>query len=771
MATTPTWSAARSGLLGDTGAVDASAQINQFLGTHPMTVVYQGNQVLTPQGSGNSGWSYYLGSYDIDQPFTMSGTTIGRVSVPVLPVGTGADLLVGLYSNNAGVPGTLITQTRIPASWINAVAAVSAAAGPSSSPLLLRATGNPLATAQFNELAIGSALTSVSFSLAAGDASGAELASATVAGDFMLFIGGQTNAGVFTSVVTSAQWTGGSSMSQAVLQPALPQPTGFAAVAATSDTIVVTGGATNASTLAPLNNVWCASWDATTGVIGAWSAQAALPETVKSHAMACWNETVYVIGGNTTAPSPTFTNAVYYATVSNGQIGAWNAGPPYPKALQNVIAGVVGNFLVVAGGNLTGNPFANVFYAPINPDGSLGNWVSGPALPTGVDANPAGTSMALTSAGLIDVGGFVASLPAPMQTLAFGAQGPGTWRVINPSTTLITSGNNFAAAFPNGAGAWEFFATDSPVSTLYNATVNQVPRVSVPLPASGLTNGATYHVVISQPNGDLNNYLVLFDDMGAFPGAPTAQTRARGSTSWVAGTSGREVPIQIFDQTAGGQPLHLWSDSGAWINTFVYATTPDQRPIGLMDAVAQPAPVLNQSPTFTRGLGPWNVFGGSATTSNAFTHGSLPLSAKITPTGSASLSYIESDKVAATPGHSYLVSGWFYSPTGYNNIGVSVNWFTASKSYISSTTASNITIPANTWTLIQGTVTNNVANAVFVDVVCIEGGTPPATAIFYVSAATIQDASGPQVSSVALLDWSTWWPAQLGLPLGVTVLA
>src|SRR5581483_12012970 len=96
MATVPPWSAARSGLLGDTGAVDASAQINQFLSTHPMTVLYAGNSILMPNGSGGTAWQYHLDSYDLDQPFTMSGTSIGRVVVPLLAVGTGADLVVSL---------------------------------------------------------------------------------------------------------------------------------------------------------------------------------------------------------------------------------------------------------------------------------------------------------------------------------------------------------------------------------------------------------------------------------------------------------------------------------------------------------------------------------------------------------------------------------------------------------------------------------------------------------------------------------------------------
>ena len=53
MATTPAWQAARTGFPGNLNAVNASAHINQALGTHAMQPVCQGNALVTPSGGAN----------------------------------------------------------------------------------------------------------------------------------------------------------------------------------------------------------------------------------------------------------------------------------------------------------------------------------------------------------------------------------------------------------------------------------------------------------------------------------------------------------------------------------------------------------------------------------------------------------------------------------------------------------------------------------------------------------------------------------------------
>jgi hypothetical protein len=55
--------------------------------------------------------------------------------------------------------------------------------------------------------------------------------------------------------------------------------------------------------------------------------------------------------------------------------------------------------------------------------------------------------------------------------------------------------------------------------------------------------------------------------------------------------------------------------------------------------------------------------------------------------------------------------------------------------------------------------------------IVIETGSPPSSAVFYVSAATIQCTTGPQVSTVNQITYNAVWPARTWPPTGVVELA
>ena len=207
---TPQWRGKHNGLLGDASAMADAGDVNQLLITHPAGALYRGNPVQSPYGAGGAGVAYALATADLDQPLTMSGTVIGRVDVPLLAVGQGADLLVSLCADSSGVPGTVITQTRVPASWIYQSSAVAGASQPSSVlPPLLEVTGNPLAIAADTPLAFG-AWQSIPWTPSASGASGS-LSTAQLAqgGDYMIFAGG-INTTTQNSVATGAvvSWAG-----------------------------------------------------------------------------------------------------------------------------------------------------------------------------------------------------------------------------------------------------------------------------------------------------------------------------------------------------------------------------------------------------------------------------------------------------------------------------------------------------------------------------------------------------------------------------------
>lgn len=576
---TPAWQAARNGLTGDANAVDKSAQVNQLLGTHANTTIYHGNPVVAPTSGLGVGtndpahfWAFHFDDFDYDQPFTMSGTSIGRISVPVLPVGNGADLQVSLYTDSAGSPGTLVQSVTIPAKWITSMASVAAAPGPTTSCQLVNTPG-PLALPQFTELHIG-AWSTVNWSAPATSATGNPNPTTVQNANYMILVGGTDSvSGKEIANVFTIPFEGGTQLGNPTPQPALPQAAYAMVVAATPDTLIAGGGVTTGSFY--YDNIFAAGWDPSTGVLSSWSAQTSLPQAVWAASTAVWTNplgqsTVYVIGGTDSGGNNLDT--VYWATVQNGQITGWNT-TSYPLALEYPMPFVVDDMLVVAGGGVTGGNVTNVYYANINSDGSLGTWQVGPPL-------------FLTTLGLISgttPNGFVHFGSNHVQSLTAGPTGVGSW---SAQSDTYSAGTGQPGMFPVGTGQWQQFLANA---TDYNTVpVYQVPMISVPLPATGLTSGAKYHVALHQVGGDLNNYLRTQLDYDALPGNPTALYRTRGSGSWTAYASQYCIPIYVYDQTIGGQPWHTWDDAGARIGTLVYATTSDARMLGGLESVLAP---------------------------------------------------------------------------------------------------------------------------------------------------------------------------------------
>jgi hypothetical protein len=762
VAAVPAWLAARGGLLGDTGAVDRAGGVDQFLAAHAVTPIYAGAQVLTPNGSGAGGadpanfWAFHFDGFDYDQPFTMSGTKTGRVVVPLLPVGNGADLQVSLCPDVAGVPGAPIVSTRVPAKWIAAFAAAGAAPGPATA-VQLTAPGGPLALPQYNTPLLGGNTVINWASPTASGASSAGSPSSATSGNYFIQVGGLVAGAQVANVFTIA-WNGAGALAVATPQPALPQPSSTAAVAVTATTVVVAGGLSTGG--AGTANVYAGNWNPGTGQLSAWSSQAALPQVISGSSGAAWGSTVYVVGGNVAGAA---SNALYWATVNNGQIQAWNTAA-LPAAVASPFVAAVNGFLIVAGGFTT--PYSAVtsavYYAPINADGSLGSWQAGPALP--VAAGNIGNGAVTTASGMAILGGNNGSSGVTSgQFLTVGASGPGSWQ------QLGNVGNADSGVFAVGPSQWRAFTV---YASIYQyADLYTVPRISVPLPAAGLTNGATYHVLLTQPGGDIGDYLRTTVESNAFPGNPTVLFRARGASSWTAFNAGFAIPVAVYDQTPGGQVWHTWDDAGARISTLAWATTPDARLLGVAEAIAQPGPVLNGNWTFTAGTAPWAATNGTLAQSSAQVHGGLPFSALLTPAGSTASAYIECELVAVTQGRSYVDTAWLFSPTGYASVALNVNWYRADRTFLSTSSGAVAALAANTWTQYSTTATAP-ANAAYGTIVAIETGTPPASALLYVSAATLQDTVGPPLASIAALNYGGNWPSSTAWPpLSIAQLA
>lgn len=584
----PSWQAARAGMPGDSNATNHATQISQFLATHGVTPVYAGNQIVTPLGycgpSNPINW-VNLGTFDMDQPFAMpaGATAIGRVTLPLTPVGAGADVTVSLCADSGGSPGTAITSTRIPASWLTQLAAAGG----------LSAAG-PLGTALSNSVVFGP-VTNTAWSQPAVSANGSgTYACPVTSGSYTILLGGwDSTANAAATTVATIQYQGGQAVSGPVPQPPLPKGAWFAMAAATASTVIFAGGING---LANLANVWTASWDPDTGSISAWTAQTALPNPVINGGMATWGDFVYVVGGNTANTSASATAGTWYASAVNGQIQSWLPGPSLPAAITNPYVAVVGNWLIAAGGlNSSGTALTGCYYTAINADGSPGPWKAGPSLPVqGYAFSPGWNLMAADSAMVIVSGPQTSSssVSSYTQALTVSADGPAlTWRQEYANVSVL--GEFQMAYYQSGnPGEWMTFALHL---TNYDATaMDPMPVISVPLPASGLTAGATYHLVLHQDGGDLNDYVLT----PLLPNgeAMAAQTRPATGGAWTPQPSVYSMLAGVWDQAPAGSLLHLQEDAAAKVTSLIPAAASNQL-LGVCEATAFPDGTLVSSVT------------------------------------------------------------------------------------------------------------------------------------------------------------------------------
>lgn len=766
--TTPAWQAPLNGLPGQQRANLGSAHLNQLLGAHAQTQIYAGAGVATPvHGGQNFQWHTPAANVDIDQPFTMSGTTLGRVVLPLLPAGNGADVLVTLYPDSSGAPNVSspIAATKVPAAYLNQVAA------PQGLP-----AGGPLATEVNNNAFLTGSVTNPAWTEPASDSGGfSTFTSYTVNGNYIISLGGRTQTGSAASLpyVFSTYYGGGGILSAPVPQPALPQGLELSApVVCNNSTIVTIGGYTTATS----SVCYTASWNPSTGVIGAWSAQTSLPTQINKAGAASYGNFIYSVGG-LAGPSQTFTNAVYMNTVSNGQLGSWTSVSPIPVALSAVTCFAVNGWLIVAGGdNASFSQVNTTYYAAIHADGSLGPWLSGPNLPSVGDSNLAGFTLCQAGDLLLWIGGGVTE---PVQVLAVTANGLGSyWR--QSDWTNPTGITEFVVgAFSNGDGTYDIVAIDPSLPQVFATKLTPAPMVSVPLPATGLTNGATYHMVMrTVPTTSASDYVSvgLIDSSSAGSAYPVgALQSSRYSGTWTTITSGSSVPMQLYDNSVSGKVLHVWQDPDPLFKVAQSAGSLLYNSQGLLAGVlevtAHPNVPLNANPTFTSGVSPWTAVNGTITQSSTQTHGGYPFSGLLTPTGGFTQAYAISELIPVTQtpwgaAQWVMPTGWFWTPTTWSQFDLSVFWFDQGGGFISSSDAF-ASLTGATWTQ----VTNHAQpppTAAGAKILAILNGSPTAAQLLYMSNVPLlltPETVGALTSAATVNYGANPWP-----PTGVTQL-
>lgn len=773
----PPWAAQRNGLPGNLDAVNDPGGINQFLGDHPLDAFGYGNPIATPTGGGQGWFWRAMGNSDWAQKFTMSGTAIGRVTVPVQYAGNAADLLVSLCPDNGGAPNLSapMAQTKVPAALITNLTAPSGLTA-----------GGPLAHPSFNTLAFTNYAQTEPWISPAATVNGSPNFYATVtSGNYTIFAGGEdTTASAYVSIVNTVQYNGSGAAAKPFPQPGLPVATGSGMLTATIDTLVYMGGQTGTGT--PTSAVWTASWNPNTGTVGAWSSQASLPAALTQGAAASWTssagaEYVYCVGGSTSgsSPAPNAVSTIYMASLQNGQLGSWQQATSLPQALLMPYAAVIGDWLIVAGGVNTSTAVqSTTYYAQIRPDGSLSAFKNGPSMVGPSYGFSAGWCLGITDSAVIVYGGAqtatgtVQSSPY-LQVLPVNDLGVASawtaWQMWSP-------GERATSAFSDGNGNWSIIGYNINNTYLWNAAY-EAPMLSVPINASGLTSGNPYWIVLQQyQSGSAQDYLSIGFVNGAYSG--NGLSSARYAQSWASVVNGWSIPVAVYDTTPSPAPIHTAEDLTAAANgvsvtnqrwsQLVYNDTGLLQ--GFAEVTLQPNNPLNSNPTFTSGVSPWTAVNGTITQSSAQTHGGFAFSGLLTPTGGFSQAYALSEYLPVDPGSSelyghlnwYVASGWLYSPTGWASTSLSVNWYDSGQGYLS-TSSATVSLAAASWTQ----VTNYFpcpAGAAYAALVPTESGTPGASNLLYMSNVCLIRApeSVPALASVAQVTYPT--PSQPNAP-------
>lgn len=120
------------------------------------------------------------------------------------------------------------------------------------------------------------------------------------------------------------------------------------------------------------------------GTLSSWETTSApLPSALIWHAATAKENYFYVLGGREENPGSSMSSVdkVYLGKMSEGVVPSWQELTPLPKKLQLGATAIVGDKIYYAGGTTNGTLNQSVYFAEINPDGTIGSWQNAGLLP------------------------------------------------------------------------------------------------------------------------------------------------------------------------------------------------------------------------------------------------------------------------------------------------------------------------------------------------------------------------------------------------------
>ena len=264
--------------------------------------------------------------------------------------------------------------------------------------------------------------------------------------------------------------------------------------------------------------------------ITGWTTGTALPGALSYSSVIVTKNRVYLCGG---LDASTYTSIVYTAPINtDGTLGTWTTSTSLPGACGMSQAIVTKNRVYLLGGNSGGTYLNTTYTAPINTDGTLGTWTTGPTLASGKrEAQAVVTKNRVYLLGGVDSGGASASVQVAtintdgtLSTWSTGNNLPG---VLCNSCAIITKNRIYLLGGINAS---------STVATVYTASITNDGTLSTWTTGTSLPSVVSLSQVIVTKN---KVYL-----LGGYNGSSnlatvyTAPINADGTLgSWATGTS------------------------------------------------------------------------------------------------------------------------------------------------------------------------------------------------------------------------------------------
>jgi hypothetical protein len=206
---------------------------------------------------------------------------------------------------------------------------------------------------------------------------------AVVANDHLFVLGG-FNATGFQATVFSAPVNDDGTLGPWTLLPALPEPLAVNAAVSAHGYIYVLGGRKSNQPVTVSGNIHRARVNAH-GTLDRWETlSTTLPHPSMWHEAVVTCDHLYFMAGQD-AGIYEYSDVYQAEFQPDGSLGAWSPATPLPKTLAAHAATAIRGGILVAGGWSSPDPVntvqRNVYWAPLGPDCTLGEWVALTPLP------------------------------------------------------------------------------------------------------------------------------------------------------------------------------------------------------------------------------------------------------------------------------------------------------------------------------------------------------------------------------------------------------